>query len=458
MSENNDEQTKYLFWRIVTEVLIFAWLDRMADARINGRLARKNSPHQHKNPHKPGEVPTQVERGGGSKLQATDLGTAEPPSTAPSTVMAAGRIVDLLPTDIVYGRTPTSFNHPGTAEFRALAAGMKARCHNTERDAVDELMQELKQRGRRFVEKVGGVYREVLDEARNKNKCASALMRYAELLPKSPAQNAPELARAISAPMGTRPEVHTEHDETTEPCPAVGAGWTQKIVPRKKLSAGAPTADRYFFSPEGEKFRSMAAVDRHLRQNESQKTASGSAGMLYVEEALPKISSINVLLHRRKLLAYVTEIRIAAERRRRISEETEDDMPSKRPLEDDLAHNEYKGTALQHFAKSAKEMRMVDPENGMAVDLTRVGARGHHSLSALCVEDSPDENQTLSPVAAVDTVNGKPNLSMINIKDLPPHVKPLLRNQKKNPKRVIIPTRASTTEYIGSNKKVTNDG
>ena len=62
MSENNDKQTKYLFWLIVTEVLISPWLHRMVDAQINGRLSQKNSPHQHQNPHKPGEAPTQVER------------------------------------------------------------------------------------------------------------------------------------------------------------------------------------------------------------------------------------------------------------------------------------------------------------------------------------------------------------------------------------------------------------
>ena len=134
----------------------------------------------------------------------------------------------------MHGRTPTSFNHPGTTELRALAAGMKAHYHNAERTAIDELTQELmqtlKRKRCRFVEKVGGVYKEVLDKARNKKKCASVLLRYAELLPKLPAQNAPELAQCISAPMvavptvskelleqrGTMPEVHTEQDETTE--------------------------------------------------------------------------------------------------------------------------------------------------------------------------------------------------------------------------------------------------
>ena len=97
--------------------------------------------------------------------------------------------------------------------------------------------------------------------------------------------------------------MHAEHSETTQPYPAAGAEWAKKVVSRKKRSAGAPTADRYFFSPEGEKFRSMAAVHRHLRRNKSPLTTSGSAGTLDVEDTPPKISTINKLLHSRRLLA-----------------------------------------------------------------------------------------------------------------------------------------------------------
>lgn len=125
-------------------------------------------------------------------------------------------------------------------------------------------------------------------------------------------QNAPARARGTGVPVaaiptaavdllkqrGTRPEVHAESCDTMEPCPILGHGWTQQVVPRKKRSPGAPRAGRDFFGPEGETFRSMAAAHQHLRRNDS---TCGSAGTLRVEDAPPKSASIDVLVRRRRL-------------------------------------------------------------------------------------------------------------------------------------------------------------
>ena len=51
-------------------------------------------------------------------------------------------------------------------------------------------------------------------------------------------------------------------ETVVSPCPALGAGWTQKVVPRGKTQTA--TADKYFVSPEGQTFRSMVAVRRYL--------------------------------------------------------------------------------------------------------------------------------------------------------------------------------------------------
>lgn len=131
-------------------------------------------------------------------------GTAEPPSAAPLPTMAAGRTVELQPTDILCRRGPANSNHPGTVEFRALAANVKARHHNARKDAVDELMQELKRRGLRFVEKAGDGYREVLDDAKKKRKCVSTL-GHARSHSNSLAQNAPASARGTGAPVAGAP-------------------------------------------------------------------------------------------------------------------------------------------------------------------------------------------------------------------------------------------------------------
>ena len=61
-------------------------------------------------------------------------------------------------------------------------------------------------------------------------------------------------------------------EEGTSPCPAIGDGWTQTVVPHK-----AKGSDRYFYSPEGKKFRSMVQVHRHLRDSRTKKTTGGSA-------------------------------------------------------------------------------------------------------------------------------------------------------------------------------------
>ena len=61
-------------------------------------------------------------------------------------------------------------------------------------------------------------------------------------------------------------------EEGTSPCPAIGDGWTQTVVPHKTKGS-----DRYFYSPEGKKFRSMVQVHRHLRDSRTKKTTGGSA-------------------------------------------------------------------------------------------------------------------------------------------------------------------------------------
>ena len=48
---------------------------------------------------------------------------------------------------------------------------------------------------------------------------------------------------------------------TREPAPEIGPDWTKQVERRKPPST---LSDTYFFSPEGMKFRSMAAVRRHL--------------------------------------------------------------------------------------------------------------------------------------------------------------------------------------------------
>ena len=55
-------------------------------------------------------------------------------------------------------------------------------------------------------------------------------------------------------------------------CPASGAGWTTQIVARGKGSKIA--GDRYYFSPEGKRFRSMAEVRRHLDENRDEEDRS----------------------------------------------------------------------------------------------------------------------------------------------------------------------------------------
>ena len=47
---------------------------------------------------------------------------------------------------------------------------------------------------------------------------------------------------------------------TTQPCPSIGEGWTMQTLPRKSFGGSS----KHYFSPNGEKFTSLAAVRRHL--------------------------------------------------------------------------------------------------------------------------------------------------------------------------------------------------
>ncbi|KAL3785324.1 hypothetical protein HJC23_008888 [Cyclotella cryptica] len=44
------------------------------------------------------------------------------------------------------------------------------------------------------------------------------------------------------------------------PCPELGSGWTLQVVPRRT----GKQVDRYWYNPEGRRFRSRAEVDRFL--------------------------------------------------------------------------------------------------------------------------------------------------------------------------------------------------
>ena len=127
-------------------------------------------------------------------------------------------------------------------EFRALAADVKARCHDTERSAVNELMQELQRRKRRFVDKVGDGYEEVLDEVKKKRKCAWALWS-AKLLPKLPVQNAPAPAPGADVPTSkvpTRRAKVSSNKEMPPPLPAMAAGRTVELPPSDILCGVGP--------------------------------------------------------------------------------------------------------------------------------------------------------------------------------------------------------------------------
>ena len=67
------------------------------------------------------------------------------------------------------------------------------------------------------------------------------------------------------------------------PCPALGDGWTQKLVPRGNTRTAA--ADRYFVSPEGATFRSMRAVRRHLEAREGAMNSDKNAVTELVQPA-----------------------------------------------------------------------------------------------------------------------------------------------------------------------------
>jgi len=61
--------------------------------------------------------------------------------------------------------------------------------------------------------------------------------------------------------------------EDAAACPALGDGWTQKLVQRKN----GGRRDRHFVSPEGVTFRSLAAARRHLTTSERAEIAEGGA-------------------------------------------------------------------------------------------------------------------------------------------------------------------------------------
>ena len=60
-----------------------------------------------------------------------------------------------------------------------------------------------------------------------------------------------DLVKVVNAPLPAK---------STAPCPEIGVGWTMQKVMRSKSTA----SDKYFISPDGRKFRSMAEVNRYL--------------------------------------------------------------------------------------------------------------------------------------------------------------------------------------------------
>eukprot|EP00584_Thalassiosira_punctigera_P025640 CAMPEP_0172555300 /NCGR_PEP_ID=MMETSP1067-20121228/58342_1 /TAXON_ID=265564 ORGANISM="Thalassiosira punctigera, Strain Tpunct2005C2" /NCGR_SAMPLE_ID=MMETSP1067 /ASSEMBLY_ACC=CAM_ASM_000444 /LENGTH=2498 /DNA_ID=CAMNT_0013343815 /DNA_START=188 /DNA_END=7684 /DNA_ORIENTATION=+ len=81
---------------------------------------------------------------------------------------------------------------------------------------------------------------------------------------KSPAKS-PTNADGLKSP--AKPSLPSGKTEFTASCPFIGEGWTQKVVARKNgitSSVKKAPSDRYYFSPEGRKFRSMVEVNRFL--------------------------------------------------------------------------------------------------------------------------------------------------------------------------------------------------
>ena len=60
--------------------------------------------------------------------------------------------------------------------------------------------------------------------------------------------------------------------ECKYPCDEIGEGWTQQVVARK--SSAGKASDRYYYNPEGKKFRSMAEVNRFLNAEAGEEEGS----------------------------------------------------------------------------------------------------------------------------------------------------------------------------------------
>ena len=52
--------------------------------------------------------------------------------------------------------------------------------------------------------------------------------------------------------------------EHVEPIPQLGTGWFMHVVARNKPDSSGPRADRYFISPNGQRFRSLRELERYL--------------------------------------------------------------------------------------------------------------------------------------------------------------------------------------------------
>ena len=71
-----------------------------------------------------------------------------------------------------------------------------------------------------------------------------------------------QLAKDKKSSLSSAPETWTFPSDFTGPRPDIGEGWTQQYVPRKNKSGGGGI--KYYFSPKGERFTSMAAVHHYL--------------------------------------------------------------------------------------------------------------------------------------------------------------------------------------------------
>lgn len=80
--------------------------------------------------------------------------------------------------------------------------------------------------------------------------------------PKPSTRNgSPNKTIVIKSP--TKPTLPEGATECTYACPSIGEGWTQNVVARKS----SDVVDRYYFDPDGHKFRSMAEVNRYLNRH-----------------------------------------------------------------------------------------------------------------------------------------------------------------------------------------------